>query len=81
MCGIVGFWSRENINKKKVLIKKMADKIAHRGPDGEGYFYNSSVTLIKRFSDENPRESQNMEKMYLNGVFDGMPKYNKEFKN
>ena len=30
-------------------------------------------TMIKRFSDENPRESQNMEKMYLNGVFDGMP--------
>ena len=38
-------------------------------------------TLIKRFSDENPRESQNIEKMYLNGVFDGMPKYNKEFKD
>lgn len=38
-------------------------------------------TCIKRFSDENPRESQNMEKMYLNGVFDGMPEYDKEFKN
>ncbi len=38
-------------------------------------------TLIKRFSDENPRESQNIEKMYLNGVFDGMPNYNKEFKD
>ena len=38
-------------------------------------------TIIKRFSDENPRESQNIEKMYLNGVFDGMPKYNKEFKD
>ena len=38
-------------------------------------------TSIKRFSDENPRESQNMEKMYLNGVFDGMPQYDKEFKN
>lgn len=38
-------------------------------------------TLIKKFSDENPRESQNIEKMYLNGVFDGMPKYNKEFKD
>ena len=38
-------------------------------------------TLIKRLSDENPRESQNIEKMYLNGVFDGMPKYNKEYKN
>lgn len=38
-------------------------------------------TLVKRFSDENPRESQNIEKMYLNGVFDGMPKYNKEAKD
>ena len=37
-------------------------------------------TCIKRFSEENPRESQNMEKMYLNGVFDGMPEYDKNFK-
>lgn len=44
-------------------------------------FDTKNGTLIKRFSDENPRESQNMEKMYLNGVFDGMPKYNKEFKD
>lgn len=27
---------------------------------------------------EKPRESQNIEKMYLNGVFDGMPRYNKK---
>lgn len=44
-------------------------------------FDSKKGTLIKRFSDENPRESQNMEKMYLNGIFDGMPKYDKEFKN
>lgn len=44
-------------------------------------FDSKRGTIIKRFSDENPRESQNMEKMYLNGVFDGMPKYNKEFKD
>ncbi len=44
-------------------------------------FDSKKGTLIKRFSDENPRESQNIEKMYLNGVFDGMPKYDKEFKN
>ena len=44
-------------------------------------FDSVSGTKIKRFSDENPRESQNIEKMYLNGVFDGMPTYNKEFKN
>lgn len=44
-------------------------------------FDTKKGTMIKRFSDENPRESQNLEKMYLNGVFDGMPKYSKEFKN
>lgn len=38
-------------------------------------------TIIKRFSDETPRESQNIEKMYLNGVFDGMPFYDKQFKD
>lgn len=42
-------------------------------------FDSKEGTLIKRFSSENPRESQNIEKMYLSGVFDGMPKYNKEF--
>lgn len=45
------------------------------------HFDAKEGTLIKRFSDENPRESQNIEKMFLNGVFDGMPKYNKEFKD
>lgn len=44
-------------------------------------FDNKEGTKINRFSDELPRESQNIEKMYLNGVFDGMPKYNKEFKD
>lgn len=44
-------------------------------------FDSNEGTLIKRFSDENPRESQNIEKMYLNGVFDGMPKYDKTFKD
>lgn len=44
-------------------------------------FDSNEGTIIKRFSTENPRESQNIEKMYLNGVFDGMPKYSKEFKD
>ncbi len=38
-------------------------------------------SVLKRFSEEMPRESQNTEKMYLNGVFNGMPKYNKHFKD
>lgn len=44
-------------------------------------FKPNEGTVLKRFSDEMPREAQNTEKMYLNGVFDGMPRYNKIFKD
>lgn len=39
--------------------------------------FTSSGTKVKQFSDEGPRVSQNIEKMYLSGVFDGIPNYNK----
>lgn len=35
---------------------------------------------IKRFSSEKPREAQNLEKMYLGGVFSGVPKYEHNIK-
>lgn len=44
-------------------------------------FDSKKGAIVKRFSLEMPRESQNLEKMYLNGVFDGMPRYNKIFKD
>jgi len=43
MCGIVGFVD-ESKNKKKI-IKEMALKIIHRGPDSEGYFVDDNVAL------------------------------------
>lgn len=45
MCGIVGVL---NLNQEPFLlfnIKKMASTIAHRGPDGEGYFVEDYVAL------------------------------------
>jgi hypothetical protein len=45
------------------------------------FFKGKKGSVLKRFSDEMPREAQNTEKMYLNGVFDGMPRYNKIFKD
>ncbi len=33
-------------------------------------------SVIHRFSDENPREAQNLEKMYLSGKFGAIPLYN-----
>lgn len=46
MCGIVGFVSEEK--KKKEIIKKMAQKIQHRGPDGEGYYTDKLIALGHR---------------------------------
>lgn len=37
--------------------------------------FNTNGSCIKRFSSEKPREAQNLEKMYLGGVFNGVPKY------
>lgn len=37
--------------------------------------FDENGSRIKRFSSEKPREAQNIEKMYLSGIFDGVPKY------
>lgn len=37
--------------------------------------FDREGSFIKKFSDEKPRESQNIEKMYLSGVFGGIPLY------
>ena len=37
--------------------------------------FDKDGSKIKRFSSEKPREAQNLEKMYLGGVFNGVPKY------
>lgn len=44
MCGICGIVGLEDRN----IIKKMADSIAHRGPDDEGYFLNDDISLGHR---------------------------------
>lgn len=46
MCGIAGFIGKEK--KKKELIKKMCDRMIHRGPDGEGYYTDSMIALGHR---------------------------------
>ena len=39
--------------------------------------FDSSGSFIRKFSEEHPRESQNLEKMYLAGVFGGIPLYDR----
>lgn len=38
-------------------------------------FRNEEGSSVKRFSSEQPRSAQNIEKMYVSGVFGGLPGY------
>lgn len=42
--------------------------------------FGKEGSCIKRFSSEKPREAQNLEKMYLSGVFNGVPRYEDSIK-
>ncbi len=51
MCGIVGIYDRTGAPVNGRLLKEMADKIHHRGPDDEGMFLDNSIGLYhKRLS-------------------------------
>ncbi len=48
MCGIAGVF---NLNKKSVSrheLKAMSDAIAHRGPDGEGFYIDEHFGMAHR---------------------------------
>lgn len=46
MCGIVGQWNFRNNNAvDQVLLQEMAKRIAHRGPDDEGFYIHQDVGL------------------------------------
>ena len=46
MCGIVGIVSKSK--NKEEIIKKMNDKIIHRGPDEEGIYIDENIALGHR---------------------------------
>ena len=51
MCGIVGVYNLNGSAFSRIHLKKMADAISHRGPDGEGYFTEGNIALAhKRLS-------------------------------
>lgn len=49
MCGIVGFtdFSR-NVSNDKDILEKMTERLAHRGPDDKGYWYDKNSALGHR---------------------------------
>ena len=45
MCGIAGIISPDKSVLNYVVLKKMADSLAHRGPDGEGFWINRDYSI------------------------------------
>jgi asparagine synthase (glutamine-hydrolysing) len=49
MCGIAGIFDQRNGGKvDRVLLQRMTDVVAHRGPDGEGFYYGEGIGLGHR---------------------------------
>lgn len=46
MCGIAGYIKENGISKE--VLKNMTDRIAHRGPDGEGFYTDETCGLGHR---------------------------------
>jgi asparagine synthase (glutamine-hydrolysing) len=48
MCGIVGVFNIDGEPVDTGLLKRMTDAVAHRGPDGEGYYADGGIGLGHR---------------------------------
>ncbi|MDD1652334.1 MAG: asparagine synthetase B, partial [Methanomicrobiales archaeon] len=48
MCGIAGQLAPDGREADPALLRAMADRIRHRGPDGEGLFVRGPVGLAHR---------------------------------
>ncbi len=48
MCGICGFTGAVDAVDDRVTLKAMCDAMAHRGPDGEGFYVSDGIALGHR---------------------------------
>jgi asparagine synthase (glutamine-hydrolysing) len=48
MCGITGIFNINGTSVSQSVLKSMTDRIAHRGPDGEGTFIEENIGLGHR---------------------------------
>ena len=48
MCGITGYVTKNTHENAYSIVKKMSDSIAHRGPDGDGFWHSDRVAFGHR---------------------------------
>ncbi|NVK53263.1 MAG: asparagine synthase (glutamine-hydrolyzing) [Flavobacteriaceae bacterium] len=48
MCGIAGFWNKNNLPASEEILRKMTDSLVHRGPDAGGHKIFGDLALGHR---------------------------------
>lgn len=90
MCGITGIFNLNGEAASQQIIKEMTRRIAHRGPDGEGFFISENVALGHRrlaildtsSKGDQPMESKNGEWVVIfNGCIYNYPELKLELRS
>ena len=59
MCGFVGFRNTPEVRSPESVVKAMADRIVHRGPDDADYYVDQDVSLgFRRLSIKDKRKER-----------------------
>ncbi len=48
MCGITGYLNLDGAPASPVTLRRMTDSLAHRGPDGEGFYFDNFLAMGHR---------------------------------
>ena len=48
MCGVAGIFNLDGVPVSPLALRRMTDAVAHRGPDGEGFYSHGAVGLGHR---------------------------------
>lgn len=79
---LIRYFMKKSNNSQMFIVSHSTNLLSNSifRPDQEyAIGFTNDGTQLKRFSDEGPRVSQNLEKMYLSGVFEGLPNYKPEY--
>lgn len=80
---LVKYFMEKSFNSQMIFVSHSTNLLSNSllRPDQEYSveFCDKKGSVVKRFSSESPRMAQNVEKMYLSGVFGGLPNYGKSF--
>lgn len=78
---LIRYFMKSSVNSQMFFVSHSTNLLSQNLLRADQIFsvdYENSSSIAYRFSEEMPRSTQNLEKMYLGGVFGGLPNYSKK---